>query len=112
MGTSTSMAARRSAGCDGGPHSPACANESFSESRETRRNLTRRQLPGDAAAVSGPMRDILSVSAWRSWERYCADVGINTWAADVWQGADYLHWLADRGKEVGFQVPDWVLIAY
>jgi len=36
-------------------------------------------------------------SAWRSWETYCADVKINTWAADVWQGADYLHWLADRG---------------
>ena len=29
--------------------------KSFSESRETRRNLTRRQLPGDAAAVSGPI---------------------------------------------------------
>ena len=41
-------------------------------------------------------------SAWRSWENYCAAVNINTWAADVWQGADYLHWLADRGKEVGF----------
>ena len=39
---------RRSARCDGGPHSPACANESFRSSRETRRNLTRRQLPGDA----------------------------------------------------------------
>ena len=35
--------------------------ESFSESRDTRRNLTRRQLPGDAAAVSGPIRDFLSV---------------------------------------------------
>ena len=36
--------------------------ESFSQSRETcrNRNLTRRQLPGDAAAVSGPMRDFLS----------------------------------------------------
>ena len=36
---------------------------SFSESRKTRRNLTRRQLPGDAAAVSGagPIRDFLSV---------------------------------------------------
>ena len=52
---------RRSAGCNGGPHPPACADESFSESRETRRNLTRRQLPGDAAAVSGPIRDFLSV---------------------------------------------------
>ena len=40
---------------------PACADESFSESRETRRNLTRRQLPGDAAAVSGPIRDFHSV---------------------------------------------------
>ena len=40
---------------------PACANESFSESRETRRNLTRRQLPWDAAAVSSPIRDFLSV---------------------------------------------------
>jgi hypothetical protein len=28
---------------------------------ETRRNLTRRQLPADAAAVSGPIRDFLSV---------------------------------------------------
>ena len=36
--------------------------ESFSESRDTRRNLTRRQLPGDAAAVSGPIRDFLSLS--------------------------------------------------
>ena len=54
---------RRSAGCNGGPHPPACTNESFSESRETRRNLTRRQLPGDAAAVSGPIRDFLSVRA-------------------------------------------------
>jgi hypothetical protein len=28
---------------------------------ETRRNLTRRQLPADAAAVSGPIRDFLTV---------------------------------------------------
>ena len=34
--------------------------KSFSESRETHRNLTRRQRPG-AAAVSGPIRDFLSV---------------------------------------------------
>ena len=60
---------RRSAGCNGGPHPPACANESFSESRETRRNHTRRQLPGDAAAVSGPIRDILSVKKKNTRDR-------------------------------------------
>ena len=45
--------------------------ESFSESRDTRRNLTRRQLPGDAAAVSGPIRDFLSVKKKKD-EEFCA----------------------------------------
>ena len=38
---------------NGGHHSPACAEESFSESRETRRNLTRRQMPEDGEALPG-----------------------------------------------------------
>ena len=44
--------------------------KSFSESRETRRNLTRRQLPGDAAAVSGPLRDFLSVKRKRKRRKH------------------------------------------
>ena len=51
---------------NGGPYSPACAKESFSESRETRRNLTRRQRPGDAGSCARS-RDFLSVKKKNRW---------------------------------------------